>query len=339
MPAEKRIENAMYLAQERIKQQTHYYIRETFQEDLQLKSRVLFDLGTDPTQYIIYPGGKGYYFDEVVEETLRERGVNPTEGELDRIFWDFLDPEIQRVIQGFERKTKTPQSGSDTVVQDFHLFDKRRIHFLRFGSMDQKQIHRMPGKFFRAISAKSRDEIEQYFMREERIIRPRELIRYLSVIFDFQQHLLSSHPGQTDIRAQQEKVDTLLIKSVCALNKDDIFWAGMPGTGKLQEYLRRYVILYFDYAVRQPSPVPRYLHEFMNRHRAYRPPEKVRLSMAEASRLFETPWKNLRQMDAGTFTRLYRKQALKFHPDHGGNQESFVKLTKLYQNLIKKKDP
>ncbi len=100
----------MYLAQERINQQTPYYIRETFQEDSQLKSRVLFDLGADPTQYIIYPGGKGYYFDEVVEETLIERGVNPTEGELDRIFWDFLDPEIQRVIQGFERKTKTPQS-------------------------------------------------------------------------------------------------------------------------------------------------------------------------------------------------------------------------------------
>ena len=329
----------MYLARKNIENQTHYTIRETYRDSDCLKSRDLFHLGTDPSSYIIYPGGKGYYFDEVVEETLIERGVNPTEGELDRIFWDFLDPEIQRVIQGFERKTKKPQSGSDTVVQDFHLFDKRRIHFLRFGSMDQKQIHRMPGKFFRAISAKSRDEIEQYFMREERIIRPRELIRYLSVIFDFQQLLLSSPPGQTDVRAQQEKVDTLFIKSVCVLNKDDIFWAGMPGTGKLQEYLRRYVILYFDYAVRQASPVPRYLHEFMNRHRAYRPPEKVRLSMAEASRLFETPWKNLRQMDAGTFTRLYRKQALKFHPDHGGSQESFVKLTKLYQNLIKKKDP
>ena len=75
----------------------------------------------------------------------------------------------------------------------------------------------------------------------------------------------------------------------------------------------------------------------MNRHRAYQPPQKVRLNMAEASRLFETPWENLRQMDGDTFTRLYRKQALKFHPDQGGSQETFVKLTKLYQNLMKKK--
>ena len=162
-----------------------------------MRSRDVFDLGTDPTQYIIYPGGKGYYFDEVLEETLRERGINPTQDELDSIFWDFLDPEIQRVIQGFEKKTKKSLSGPDTVVQDFHLFDRRRIHFLRFGSMDQQDIHRMPDKFFRALSAKSRDEIEQYFMREERIIRPRELIRYLFVIFGLQHHLLYSRPDQT----------------------------------------------------------------------------------------------------------------------------------------------
>jgi hypothetical protein len=75
----------------------------------------------------------------------------------------------------------------------------------------------------------------------------------------------------------------------------------------------------------------------MNRHRIYRPPKKVRLNMAEASRLFGTTWENLRQMDSDTFTRLYRKQALKFHPDQGGSQKTFIKLTKLYENLMKKK--
>jgi hypothetical protein len=327
----------MYLAQKRNKQQTHYYIRETYREGPLLRSRDVFDLGTDPTQYIIYPGGKGYYFDEVLEETLRERGINATQDELDSIFWDFLDPEIQRVIQGFEKKTKKPLSGPNTVVENFHLFDRRRIHFLRFGSMDQQGIHRMPDNFFRTLSAKSRDEIEQYFMREEHILRPRELIRYLFVIFGLQQHLLYSRPDHMGGNARQDQVDTLFVESVCALDQDDTFWTGMPRTGDLQGYLRRYVILYFDMAVQQRPSVPRYLHEFMNRHRAYRPPQKVRLNMAEASRLFETPWENLRQMDGNAFTRLYRKQALKFHPDKGGSQKKFVKLTKLYQNLMKKK--
>ena len=327
----------MYLARTDIGNQTHYNIRETYLDGDCLKSRELFHLGTDPSKYILYPGGKGYYFDEVVEETLRERGANPTQDELDQIFWDFLDPEIQRVIRGFEKKTKTPLSGSDRGVQEYHLFDKRRVHFLRFGSMDQQRIHQIPDKFFRALRAKSRDEIEQYFMREERIIRPRELIRYLSVIFGLERRLLYVQPDQTGSGTQQEKVDTLFIESVCTLNKDDTFWAGMPRTDKLQGYLRRYVIFYFDHAIQQAAPIPRYLHEFINRHRIYRPPKKVRLNMAEASRLFGTTWENLRQMDSDTFTKLYRRQALKFHPDQGGSQKTFIKLTKLYENLMKKK--
>ena len=328
----------MYLARTNIGNQTHYNIRETFLDGDCLKSRELFYLGTDPSKYIIYPGGKGYYFDEVVEETLQEHGVNPTQEELDQLFWDFLDPEIKRVIRGFEKKTKTPPSVSDKGVQNYHVFDKRRVHFLRFGSMHQQRIHLIPDKFFRALKAKSRDEIEQYFMREERIIRPHELIRYLSVIFELGQRLLSVKSDQTGKSIQQEKVDTLFIESVCDLNRDDTFWAGMPRTDKLPGYLRRYVVFYFDYAVRQAAPIPRYLHEFMNRHRTYRPPKKVRLNMAEASRLFGTTWENLRQMDRETFTRLYRKQALKFHPDQGGSQKTFIKLTKLYENLMKKKD-
>jgi hypothetical protein len=328
----------LYLARKPMGNQTDYHIRETYADGNCLKSRDLFHLGTDPSKYIIYPGGKGYYFDEVVEETLRERGANPNQDELDRIFWDFLDPEIQRVIRGFEKKKKEALCRPETVVQEFHLFDRRRIHFLRFGSMDQRHIQRMPAKFFRELSAKSRDEIEQYFMREERILRPNEMIRYLSTIFGFQRHLLQSRPDQTGSNSQQEKLDILFMDSVCSLNRDETFWAGMPKSDELQEYLRRYVILYFDHAAWQAAPIPRYLHEFMNRHRSYRPPKKVRLNMREASRLFETPWEHLRRMDAGTITRLYRKQALKFHPDHGGSQKAFVKLTKFYQSLMKKKD-
>ena len=204
--------------------------------------------------------------------------------------------------------------------------------------MDQGNIGRLPPQLLTVLENKSRDEIEQYFMHEERIIRPRELIRYLSVIFGLQQSLLYARPDQTGSGIRQEKADTLFIESVCALNKDDTFWAGMPRTDELQGYLRRYVIFYFDHAVQLAAPVPRYLHEFMNRHRIYRPPKKVRLNMAEASRLFETSWETLRKMDGNAFTKLYRKQALKFHPDQGGSQKTFIKLTKLYENLIKKKE-
>ena len=204
--------------------------------------------------------------------------------------------------------------------------------------MDQQQLNGLPDNFFQALLGKSRDELEQYFMKEEHILHPGEWVRYLFAIFGLKRHLLQFRPNQTGGGPAQERVDNLFIDAVCDLNNDDTFWAGMTMSDDLQGYLRRYVIFYFDQAVQKAAPIPRYLHEFMNRHRTYQPPKKVRLNMAEASRLFETTWKHLHQMDSDTFTKLYRRQALKHHPDQGGRQELFVKLTKLYENLLKKKD-
>jgi DnaJ-class molecular chaperone len=59
--------------------------------------------------------------------------------------------------------------------------------------------------------------------------------------------------------------------------------------------------------------------------------------MAEAARLFETTWEVLKKMDVKTFMRLYRQQAKKHHPDQGGDQKSFVKLTELYESMLRKK--
>jgi len=44
-------------------------------------------------------------------------------------------------------------------------------------------------------------------------------------------------------------------------------------------------------------------------------------------------------MDILSFSRIYRKLALKHHPDQGGNQETFVKLAKYYQGPVDKKKP
>ena len=97
----------MYLDRKFNSDRTDYIIRESYQDGDTLKCRDLFYLGPDPSKYIICPGGKSYYFDEAVEGTLIKRGVKPTQDELDQIFWEFLDPETRRVIEGFERKSKT----------------------------------------------------------------------------------------------------------------------------------------------------------------------------------------------------------------------------------------
>jgi len=327
----------MYLARKVKNSRTRYIIRESYRVGSVLKSRDLFDLGTDPSQYIIYPGGNGYYFDEAVEEALRKKGLEPTQDDLDPIFYDFLDPEIQRVIQGFERKSQKQRSGASRATQSYHLFDMRRIHFLRFGSTRKPQLDRAPKKFFRVLRGKSRDEIEQHFMVAERVLHPREWLRYLLTIFNLMPCLADAGANRADEETPREKMDTRFIESICELDKDEAFWAGMSREAGLQMYLRRYAILYFDHALQWRPAMPGYLHEFIHRHRVYRPPKKVRLNMAEASRLFETTWENLKKMDSKSFTRLYRKQALKMHPDQGGSQDRFVKLTRLYEKLLKKK--
>jgi hypothetical protein len=327
----------MYLARMRKKDQTHYYIRDTYHDGSNLKSRDVFHLGTDPSEHIIYLGGHGYYYDEVIEETLAQFGLYPDQDELDHIFWDFLNPEIKRVIKGFQRSFDNAKKDLPEPHPQAHVFDKRRIHYLRFAQVDQRNLGKMPLKVFKVLHGKSRDEIEQYFLVEERILQPNELRTYVYTIFDLQRFFLDAIAAQRPQDLNQIKMDEFFIEAVCRLNEDKNFWAGMEMSDRLRDYLVKYVIMYFDNEFLRPSLFQDYLHEFMNRHRTYLPPKKVRVNMEEAARLFETSWEKLKKMDLNCFNRLYRKMALKHHPDKGGDPETFVKLTKYYHGLLRKK--
>ena len=323
----------------KIKDQTHYYIRETYPDGPYLKSRDVFDLGTDPSKHIIYLGAHGYYYDEAIEEALAQFGLYPDQDELDLIFWDFLNPEIKRVIKGFQQSFGKSKTDSQEPYPSIHVFDKRRIHYLKFAQMDQRSLSKMPPKLFKVLHGKSRDEIEQYFLVQERILQPNELRTYVYTIFDLQQFFSEVIAAQRPQDLNQTKMDEFFIDAVCRLNDDKNFWAGMEMSDRLQDYLVKYVIMCFDNEFPRRSLFQDYLHEFMNRHRTYLPPKKVRVNMEEATRLFETSWEKLKRMDLKCFNRLYRKMALKHHPDKGGDPETFVKLTKYYQGLLRKKIP
>lgn len=327
----------MYLARMKIKDQTHYYIRETYPDGMCLKSRDVFDLGTDPSKYIVYLGAHGYYYDEVIEDALAQFGLYPDQDELDHIFWDFLDPEIKRVIRGFQRSFGKSKTDSPETYPQVHIFDKRRIHYLKFAQIDQRNLSKMPFKVFNVLHGKSRDEIEQYFMVQERILQPNERKAYVYTIFDLQDFFLGVIATQRPQDLNQIKMDEFFIDAVCRLNDDKKFWAGMETSDRLQDYLIKYVIMYFDTEFSRRSLFQDYLYDFMNRHRTYLPPKKVRVNMEEAAKLFETSWENLKKMDLKCFNRLYRKMALKHHPDQGGNPEKFVRLTKYYHGLLQKK--
>lgn len=331
----------MYLARKKSANQTHYYIRASYEDGACFRSRDLFHLGVDPSQYIIYPGGHGYYYDEIIEETLNAGGVHPSQKDLDRIFWQFLDPEIRRVIDGFDRSSaenaaKTCQF-NEKSVQAVHLFDKRRTLYLKCAQVDQRQIHRASARLFARCHDKSRDELEQSFLAQERILSARERATYVYVIFDLQRFFTQPQVRQGPGHQHLKTLDEYFIQELCRLNDDVRFWAGLPPTGRLQEYLIRYAIMYFDFELPRRFPMHDFFQEFINRHRSYRPPLKIKVKMEAASRLFGVPWEELKAMKREAFARLYRRLALKHHPDCGGDPETFIRMTAVYEALMAKK--
>jgi hypothetical protein len=334
----------LYLAQKNINGQNHYFIRESYPRGACVLSRDLVDLGPDPGRYILYPGGNSFYIDDTIENSLIDRGRQPDPDQLEDIFWRFVHPEIRRVLEAFRSREKRHQanrrkSRPQKIAQaGIHIFDKRRIHFLRFGQMDQRNLARLPQKMFYGVSGKSRDEIEQMFMEMESELAVREYKSYAYVIFDLQHHFHESFARRNPQMLSQEKVDENFIEQVCRLNSDAKFWAGMPSGNNLGEYLIRYVLMYFDHDYAPASFVDEYLRQFINSRRQYRPPQKNRtVILKEASTVFGRTEEVLKNMTRKELSSLYRQKAQELHPDKGGEHDRFVELTEAYNELVRLK--
>jgi hypothetical protein len=107
-----------------------------------------------------------------------------------------------------------------------------------------------------------------------------------------------------------------------------------PGD-RLSDYLVRYVLMYFDHDYAPRSAAAEFIRDFMNRHRGYRPPESVIVSMQEISRIFGKSREALKKMNRRDLGRLYRQRAHELHPDKGGDHEDFVMLNEAYHKLLR----
>jgi hypothetical protein len=323
----------MYLARQHHGDRTYYAIRESYQDGEYWKSRHLLDLGTDPTRYIHYPGGNGYYYAPEILDALAEKGLDTDQSSLDTIFFEFLSPHIQRVIHGFDRGRRTAHQSviDDVLMPSVHTFDKRRFHFLRFGPRHRQQIHRQPTKIFRSLQNKSRDELEQYFLYSEASLRSQEKPIYVSTIFELNRFV----PDPQSDEPVMTQLDSYFMDTLCRLDCDRSFWFGEPIHDNLSEYLIKYAIIYFDYERPQRPADYEYIRDFIHRYRAYRPPKRVQQNIQWAEKIFELSWEKLKCLPKASLSRRYRRLSLKHHPDHGGDPALFDRLTQVYKHLLK----
>ena len=319
----------------------HFTIRESYLGEGVYRHRDLCDLGPTPGRFIVYPGGNAFYVDEAVEDAIRAHGTETSQEDLETIFWPFVRPDIRYKLEPFRRQERRRKDDRNPKQiprpEGVHAFDKRRIHFLKFGQMEQRSLGRLPASAIRMLQDKSRDEIEQGFLQMENALRPREIKTYTYVIFNLQQYFTQRFAKDTPELLDPDDVDRCFVEEICKLHEDPGVWSGIATGGRLHDYLVRYVLMFFDHDYPARSLFDDYLRDFMNRHREYRPPESVIVSMEEAGRIFGKSREALKKLTRRELGRLYRRRAQELHPDKGGDHETFLRLTAAYHKLLRAK--
>jgi hypothetical protein len=96
--------------------------------------------------------------------------------------------------------------------------------------------------------------------------------------------------------------------------------------------------MFFDFDYEPLSFIDEYIRRFINDHRDYRPPPpKTTVSMDEASNIFGEGKDTLENMNRRELSRLYRRQARRLHPDAGGDSKAFIRLTRAYKSLLRRR--
>ena len=201
-------------------------------------------------------------------------------------------------------------------------------------NMDQGPMVNMPTVIFRQLHNKSRDEIEQLFMDQERILRKKDLKSYVYTVLDLHRFFKGFMAKQMPHALDQDKVEAFFIQELCLLNKElfDL-------TSRLHEYLIRYAIMFFDHTYGDSVLLDDMVKDFQfrQRNRWFKPPGVApQLGLARALKIFNLTAKALESMDKKDLTREFRHLARQHHPDRGGSHDRFVELSNAYQALLEK---
>lgn len=335
----------MYLATLTRGQTKHYEIRQSLPGDdhRYLEYQIVFDLGGDPGRYIERLSDDICYFSAELEDRLQQETSEDASLILEELLWDFLPAEEQTRLSIFRHRGKARVSAlsegeRSAIEKDIHLFDRRRLYYLRYGAVDQSRIFRLNPKLYRPLLNKCRDEREFYLLDLEKALQHNELRTYVFAIFDLQRHFTESFSATMPEALNQIDIADFFIEEICSLNDDISFWRTGTGGTSLHDHLIRYMIMFFDHGYGRRSLFDDFVREFMGHHRAFSWPEKKpAVSTGQAEKIFQRKWQKLQKMNRRELTRLYRERAKELHPDSGGNHEQFIELNGAYASLMARK--
>ena len=331
----------MYLAKIKKDKAFTYILRESVRKGDELISRDIMDIGPCPGAWIDYPGGNAWYLTPDLESKVSGLAGSFDSDQFEDLFRPFIRPDIRRATRTFRQRSGRPSAfkrmtrkEKEAMARAVHAFDKRRAHYLKFGNMDQGPMVNMPAVIFNQVHNKSRDEIEQYFMAQERRIRPRDLKSYVYTVFDLQRFFQGFMAKQMPHAMDQDKVETFFIQELCLLNKE--FFSL---TSHLHDYLIRYAVMFFDHTYGDTVLLDDMVKDFQFRHRFFNRPPAPSVSAVKARNIFGLTKEALKSMDKKTLTRKFRRLATEHHPDKGGDHDKFVEINDAYQALLKKIKP
>lgn len=332
----------MYIAKRLHRGRPRYTLRQTCRDQNgKLTFQDLADLGNNPSLFIEYPGGNAFYIAESLVDYLEDSGVEVDPDLLESLFWPFLTPRVRRTVETFHsrsRKTaKRTRKEEEDLQRSIPSFDKRRLHYLRFGTMDQGPVEAMPTAIMKDLAGKCRDEIEQYFLRQEANLEPTELKSYVFAAFDLHRFFMGILAKKMPQALDQERVDRYFLEEICNLNEKLFPAPSASGVSSLHPYLVRYLICFFDHEYLHTTLLDEYAKDFMARHRFFKPaPPKPLVSLDKAAAVFGLNRDEVAGLTRKSLTQRYRQLAHTHHPDKGGSPERFVELNEAFQRLMRK---
>jgi hypothetical protein len=247
-----------------------------------------------------------------------------------------------RIVEAFDRSRHSRVRVSCNLAElvpgqrQVHMFDARRLYYLRLGRTDSGELAQRHWKFLDVFLCKSRDEIESDLDMMEHALPPGEYPAYVYASLGVPLLLpryLRDYPAALD----RGKLDRLVMTELCKINSDEDFFLGVQREdGFLHHYLRKYAWYYFDSEFGTETSF-----EGFRFARGPGKPTSLRTtySLQDAYRVFGVSAEQFTRMSRRELTSIFRRKAKKIHPDRGGEHEDFLKLSEAYEQLmeIKKK--